>query len=237
MEIRKFLPEVICVLSEKDASEPEKNFREMTRYACVCKLYGVQVPHEFVGICRDEINEWRKREPFHPHQPRVIGVDSNDIFVPFSKNKFIVEWRTLQVIVNNMEKCTNESVGGILERNNKVYLIDRRFEPHGWACPAGHLDEGETPEEMVAIEFEEEIGLKAIPAELLLEEMIPWDNCWRSKGEGHYWHVFRMNDPDGEPVPDPKEAKSGGWFSREELQNLNLQEAWRYFFKKLGYII
>ena len=100
MDLNKFLPEVICVLAGEDASEPEKDFREMTRYACEKKIYGVQVPHEFVRVCQDEISEWRKIEPFHPHQPRVIGVDANDMFAPFS-NKFIAEWRTIRDIFDN----------------------------------------------------------------------------------------------------------------------------------------
>lgn len=101
MELSKFLPDVICVLSSTDVIESEENFIEMTRYACEHKIYAVQVPHEFVEICKDEISEWRKIEPFLPHQPRVIGVSGDDIFAPFSGDKYIVEWRTLQLIVNN----------------------------------------------------------------------------------------------------------------------------------------
>lgn len=101
MKLSEFLPDVICVLSGKDSSESEKNFREMTRYACERGIYGVQVPHEFVKVCQDEITEWRKYEAFLPHQPRVIGVDADDIFAPFSKDQYIREWRTLQDIVKN----------------------------------------------------------------------------------------------------------------------------------------
>lgn len=132
--------------------------------------------------------------------------------------------------------CPRKSVGGILKRDGEIYLIDRRHEPLGWACPSGHLDEGKTPEEMIGIEFNEEIGLRACASLFLVEEMLSWNNCWRSNGEGHYWYVFAMDDPGGEPVLDPREARGGGWFKPEEIQHLELEPAWRYWLEKLGYI-
>ncbi len=135
-----------------------------------------------------------------------------------------------------MAKCPNKSVGGILRRNSEIYLIDRRFAPTGWACPAGHLEEGEDPAEATEREFSEEIGLQVHSGKLLLEEMVDWNNCWKSEGHGHYWHVFEMKDLGGEPVPNPEEAKDGGWFSPEEIQHLELEPVWRYFFEKLGII-
>jgi len=134
------------------------------------------------------------------------------------------------------ERCPGKSVGGILERNGEIYLIDRRHEPLGWACPSGHLDEGKTPEDMINIEFNEEIELDATASQLLHEEMVYWNNCWRSNGEGHYWYVFAMNDPGGEPRPDPREAKGGGWFSPQEIQNLELEPVWRKWLEDLSYI-
>ena len=135
-----------------------------------------------------------------------------------------------------MAKCPGKSVGGILRRKGEIYLIDRKFEPYGWACPAGHLEEGKTPEEMIEIEFGEEIGLGAKPSRLLISETIPWNNCWRSEGGGHEWHVFEMEDPGGDPIADPHEARGGGWFKPRELEEMELEKVWRHFFEKLEII-
>lgn len=136
-----------------------------------------------------------------------------------------------------MGNCPGKSVGGILKRDGEIYLIDRRFEPLGWACPAGHLEEGENPAEATEREFGEEIGLRVPSGKLLLDEMVEWNHCWKSeKGQGHYWRVFEMKDPGGQPVPNPEECKGGGWFTPEEIQHLVLEPVWRYFFEKLEII-
>ena len=135
-----------------------------------------------------------------------------------------------------MEKCPRKSVGGILRRDGKIYLIDRKYEPLGWASPAGHLEEGESPAEATEREFSEEIRLQVHSGKLLVDEMVEWNNCWKSEGEGHYWYVFEMEDPGGEPVPNPEECKGGGWFAPEEFEHLTLEPVWRYWFEKLEYI-
>jgi hypothetical protein len=35
---------------------------------------------------------------------------------------------------------------------------------------------------------------------------------------------------------DPKIGKSWGWFSREEITQLDVEPVWQYWFGKLGYI-
>jgi mutator protein MutT len=43
----------------------------------------------------------------------------------------------------------------------EVLLIERAHEPPGWALPGGFVDSGETLEQAVARELEEETGLRA----------------------------------------------------------------------------
>jgi ADP-ribose pyrophosphatase YjhB (NUDIX family) len=43
----------------------------------------------------------------------------------------------------------------------EVLLIERKHEPRGWALPGGFVDRGETLEQAVARELEEETGLRA----------------------------------------------------------------------------
>lgn len=135
-----------------------------------------------------------------------------------------------------MEKCSGKSAGGILQRDGKIYLIDRKFEPLGWAGIAGHVETSENPAQCISRECSEETGLIVETGNLLIEEAVPWNNCWKSTG-GHYWHVFALHDTTRlQPTPNPEEAKGGGWFSPEEIQHLQLEPVWRYFFEKLGII-
>ena len=136
------------------------------------------------------------------------------------------------------ELCPRKSVGAIIERGGKILLIDRVYPPLGWACPAGHVDEGKTPQDMLEIEVAEEVGLKVTSSELVFQEMIAWNNCWRNNDEGHYWYVYKA-EAEGEVIinnSDHKEAEGYGWFKPREIQHLDLEPVWRYFLEELGYI-
>jgi ADP-ribose pyrophosphatase YjhB (NUDIX family) len=141
------------------------------------------------------------------------------------------------------EKCSGKSVGGIREDGwGNILMIYRRYEPRGWACPAGHIEEGEHVQGALIKEFNEEVGLKVVGMEQLFHENVPWNNCHRSGGYGHEWWVFKafclgeVQVGEEETVIDSKTGKSWGWFSREEIQRLELEPVWRYWFEKLGYI-
>ncbi len=85
------------------------------------------------------------------------------------------------------------------------------------------------------LEVEEEVGLDVVSCKFLFEEMFPWNNCRHSNGEGHYWYLFKV-DAVGEISPEQEEIKSFGWFTREDIQKLELEPVWRYWLEKLGYI-
>lgn len=124
------------------------------------------------------------------------------------------------------------SVGALIEKNGKFLLIDRATKPFGFAGIAGHEDKGETSEKALEREVLEEASLKVESMELLLEEEVPWNYC--SKGvKVHYWKVFKCN-ASGEIERNIKEAKSIGWYNKEEIAKLKLEEVWKYWFEKIG---
>jgi 8-oxo-dGTP diphosphatase len=111
-------------------------------------------------------------------------------------------------------------------------MMDRTNFPYGWACPAGHIDKNETPEEAVVRETREETGIKILKQKLLINEFIEWNEC--SKGiRGHNWFVFKTTKWEGVVKKSDREAKEIRWVGRNEIENLKLEPVWAYWFKKL----
>ncbi len=123
------------------------------------------------------------------------------------------------------------SVGAIIQRDRKYLLIDRVKPPFGFAGVAGHVDEGETPEEALQREVEEESGLVVQEYRLLYEEEIEKNIC--SKGtEVHYWYLYECI-VEGEIKHNTKETKSIRWYTKEEIKKLTVEPVWGYWFTKL----
>jgi 8-oxo-dGTP diphosphatase len=126
------------------------------------------------------------------------------------------------------------SVGALIKKDNKYLLIDRNNPPFGFACIAGHVDEGETPIEALKREVKEESNLEVKNAKLLFKEKLGWN--WCSKGVNiHYWYVFECSFS-GNVRRNKREAKLIGWYTKEEIKKLKLEPVWEYWFKKLKII-
>jgi 8-oxo-dGTP pyrophosphatase MutT (NUDIX family) len=124
------------------------------------------------------------------------------------------------------------SVGAFIENDGKYLLIERAKPPPGFAGPAGHQDEGESPIEAVVREVFEETGYALENVNLLWEEEVPGNYC--SKGvQTHYWYVFEGR-VSGNPHRNLGETKSLDWYTNEELALLPLEDVWRRWFRKRG---
>jgi len=134
--------------------------------------------------------------------------------------------------INKDGEVEHWSVGALIERDGKYLLIDRVNPPLGYAGLAGHIDEGETPEETVAREVKEESELLVTKIEYLFGGLDRRDECSRG-ATWHHWHAYRV-ETQGEPVLDEMEAKSMDWYTIEEIKKIKLEEAWEVIFTKLG---
>ena len=113
-------------------------------------------------------------------------------------------------------------------------MIDRAVPPMGFAGIAGHVDVGESELDAVRREIKEESGLEFSNPKLLFSEELDWN--WCSKGiTVHRWYLF-AGDIFGEIKQNVGETRSIGWYSPEEIQKLNLEPVWEYWFKKLKMI-
>jgi len=131
-------------------------------------------------------------------------------------------------------KIMHYSVGAVIRKGGKILMIDRVKFPFGWACIAGHVNEGEDSISALKREVKEETGFEIEDYNLLAEEEIDLEECSRGI-EVHNWHVFEC-EVEGYLKIDPNESKFFGWFSKEEIEKLKLEKVWAYWLKKLKII-
>ena len=124
------------------------------------------------------------------------------------------------------------AVGAVIKQEGKFLLIDRAIFPYGFAGVAGHVDEGESPEEAVRREIREEMGLTLDGNVLIHEEELAWTYPCSRGIFVHYWHMYACS-VSGMPAPSIREVKSFGWFGLEEVKNLPLEPIWEYVMKTL----
>jgi ADP-ribose pyrophosphatase YjhB (NUDIX family) len=133
--------------------------------------------------------------------------------------------------ISTTNKPMHFSVGAIIKRDAKYLLIDRAVIPLGFAGPAGHVDEDETPEEAVRHEVKEECGLTVTECKQIHKEEVLENECSQHL-RVHYWYLFECQ-VEGELKQNERETKSIGWYSKEEIQELELEEIWKYWFSRV----
>lgn len=126
------------------------------------------------------------------------------------------------------------TAGAIIERDGKYLLIDRELPPFGWAGVAGHLANGEDPDDAIVRKVREEVNLDVVNAQKILTEEVPWNTC-REGTDCHLWHMYQC-ETRGEVRIALEGAKAHDWFSKERIAELKLELVWDYWLKKLGII-
>ena len=124
------------------------------------------------------------------------------------------------------------AVEAVIESGGKYLLIDREAEPFGFTGIAGHVNEGENPEETLFRKVKEESGLEVKKHSLLFEEEAEWNWC-RAGIQSHYWHLYKC-EVEGEARNNPEASKCIGWYAPEEMKKLEWEPVWKYWFEKLG---
>lgn len=90
---------------------------------------------------------------------------------------------------------------------NKILLLDHVLRPKsGWGIPGGFMNHGEQPEQTVAREIMEEVGLEITNIKMIRVRTI----------HRHIEIVFSA-EADGEPEVLSREIKSAGWFAIDEI--------------------
>jgi 8-oxo-dGTP diphosphatase len=103
------------------------------------------------------------------------------------------------------------TVDVIIEVSGGIILIERRFEPLGWALPGGFVEYGETVETAAVREAREEIGLCVSLRELFSVYSDP-----RRDARQHNVSVVFIGSAEGQPVAGD-DAGGAGVFAEDHL--------------------
>jgi ADP-ribose pyrophosphatase YjhB (NUDIX family) len=137
---------------------------------------------------------------------------------------------------------THLSVGAIIKNNKgEILMIDRLKQPFGWACPAGHIDDGEESLEALLREVKEETGLDVISyTKFDIDHLnsdyrdCPQEPCSRNINQ-HLWFIYNVV-AEGNLIFKSDEVKAIKWCSIDEIKELKLEKVWEYWLTKLNII-
>jgi 8-oxo-dGTP pyrophosphatase MutT (NUDIX family) len=103
-------------------------------------------------------------------------------------------------------------VVGVLVRDNRLLVIKRSQlvrAPGRYCFPGGGMEPGETEEQTLVREMQEELGVEVQPIRRLHRSVTPWRVDLR-------WWLSTVA-AEAELVPHPAEIESFGWYTVEEL--------------------
>lgn len=117
----------------------------------------------------------------------------------------------------------------IINPENKKILLIKHKKNRKWTQPGGHIEYDETPEEAALREAYEETGLKV----KLLGDRFPREEDYirplgiqknrHSNGETHVDIIYAaIPNYDTNEVLNEEESDDIGWFSREELESIDV---------------
>ncbi|MBK6942189.1 MAG: NUDIX hydrolase [Planctomycetes bacterium] len=111
------------------------------------------------------------------------------------------------------------TVDVIIELEGGVVLVERKFEPHGWAIPGGFVEWGETLETAAIREAKEETGL-----DVTLKRQFHAYSDPNRDPRGHTVCVVFEGTAQGTPVGGD-DAKTARVFRLDELPQLAFDHA------------
>ena len=138
------------------------------------------------------------------------------------------------IILNKFTKhLYRRKVIGIITNNKGEYLIDQltTYGKNDWNFSGGGIEKGETEEEALFRELQEELGTNKFliikksknlstynwPLNVIIKRCINNKGIWR--GQSVRYFVVKFIGKNHEIKPDPKEIKKIKWIKRSEFKN------------------
>lgn len=136
---------------------------------------------------------------------------------------------SIKIVISSVSgKLSCRSVGVVvLNKEGEILLLDRRKGVLGWACPAGHLEDGENHLGTLKRELVEETGVQVNDtAKLVLHADM--NNACKRGFDAHEWWVYVLEAiSDHVELKEPDKHKGIGWFKSSEVDVLELEPVWR----------
>jgi mutator protein MutT len=109
---------------------------------------------------------------------------------------------------------------------DKVFMARRadikEFLPGVYELPGGHIDFGETPTDGLVREIQEEFGVVATLGDPFA--VFTYQNEVKGSHSIEVIYFAQLADPHSEPVMNPEDHSSCGWFSEAELPQTFVSE-------------
>jgi 8-oxo-dGTP diphosphatase len=118
----------------------------------------------------------------------------------------------------------------VIEKAGRTLLIKQGSDKPltgMWRHPGGKIQENETPIECLKREIREELGLEI---EVIDKEP---EFVMESEYDSGMFGFFRARVKSGKLSIEEREIDQAAWFRREEIMELDLMKATRYFYSKL----
>ncbi|MDQ6422879.1 NUDIX hydrolase [Paenibacillus sp. LHD-117] len=108
-------------------------------------------------------------------------------------------------------------VGALVQKEGKLLLVRRAQEPGKgyWTNPGGYIEQLEPIEETIVREVMEECGVEAVVTGVAALRDQP-------RAIHNVYIAFAMDYVAGEPTPDGVEVDAAGFFSPEEMAEMNV---------------
>jgi 8-oxo-dGTP diphosphatase len=103
----------------------------------------------------------------------------------------------------------------VLNDKGEILLVERKWKPHGWALPGGHVEYGESVAQAASRELREETGLIVDPTDLTL--LGEWSNPNRDP-RGHVISLAYLAKSYTGELKAADDAKNVKFFKAEVLK-------------------
>lgn len=104
-------------------------------------------------------------------------------------------------------------VVGVILRDERLLIIRRSLTvtaPGKLCLPGGGIEAGESEEQALVREMQEELAIDVEPIRLCFRSVTPW-------GTNLAWWFSHLNE-DVTPIPNPEEVAEVHWMSRDQIR-------------------
>ncbi len=110
-------------------------------------------------------------------------------------------------------------VGALVMKDGKLLLVRRAQEPGKgkWTNPGGYIEQEELIEDTIVREVMEEAGVNARVQSIVAVRDLP-------RSIHNIYLAFSMEYISGDPLPDGVEVDDAGFFSLEEMEQMNVAD-------------